>query len=306
MKSLKISSLILIVFLCSSLAMSKDFVFRVISIKGTVEIQKGNIGNWEALKTASKIASNDKIRIVGKSSVNLAHSSGKTIPVDTPEEYTVPQLVALLPSGVGSVGSKLARSVLDDMSKSENMLSKGNKKNLTSVTGAGERGLTYIKVKSPRKVHYLRSEIAFTWFKTVGIQGYKFFITDINDSPVYSFTTKDTNYLIDVDSIGIKKDLYYFWYVASSTEPNKKSDNISFKVLSDNKVSILNDSLEIIKREINAEESAFQQVVIAKFYENNFLIPNAALAYQKAISLSPEVDEYRNLYKRFVINYNYP
>jgi len=301
----KLTSLLIVVLLCSSLALSKDFVFNVISIKGTVEVQKNNSGKWEVLKIATKIAPSDKIRIASNSTVNLAHSSGKTIQVDAPDEYTTAQLVMQVPSGSGSVGSKLARSVFDDMSKSDNMLSKGNKKKITSVTGAGERGLTFIKVNSAKKVHYLMPDISFSWFNTEGMPEYKFFITDINDTPVFSSITKDTNFKIDADSIGITKDVYYFWYVASSADPTKKSDNISFKVLSEKNVSMINDSLEIIKREINAEESAFQQVVIAKFYENNCLIPNAAQAYEKAITLSPDVDDYRNLYKRFTVNYNY-
>jgi hypothetical protein len=305
MNSLKIPSLLLVFLLCSCLALSKDFVFSVISIKGTVEIQKNNSGKWEPLKIATKIGTNDKIRLTNNSTVNLAHSSGKTIEVESPDEYTAAQLAMQVPSGGGSVGSKLAKSVLDDMSKSDNMLSKGNKKKITSVTGAGERGLTFIKVNSSKKVHYLTPDITFYWFKTEGVPVYKFLITDINDTPVYTTTTKDSNFTFDTDSLGLKRDVYYFWYVAAGDDPSKKSDNVSFQILSDNNVAVINDSLEIIKREINAEQSAFQQVVIAKFYENNFLIPNAAKAYEKAISIAPDVDEYLNLYKRFTVNNNY-
>lgn len=305
MNNFKISRLFVLFLLCSCLALGKDFVFSVISIKGTVEIQKNNSRKWEPIKIASKIGNNDKVRISNNSTVNLAHSSGKTLQVDAPDEYTTAQLTSQLPSGGGSVGAKLAKSVLEDMSKSDNLLSKGNKRKITSVTGAGERGLTYIKVNSSKKVHYLSPDISFTWFKTEGVAEYKLFITDINDTPVYTTASKDTNLKINADSIGLKRNLYYFWYVAVSDDPAKKSDNISFMVLSETNISVIHDSLEMIKREINAEESAFQQVVLAKFYENNYLIPYAARAYEKAISIAPEIDEYRNLYKRFVINYNY-
>jgi hypothetical protein len=281
---------------------AKDFVFSVISIKGNLEVQRGGKGSWEKLKVASKVFKTDKIRLQSNSTANLAHSSGKTLQLTDAKEYTPNQLEQTISSQKSSVGAKLAKSVLDEVYNAESALKSGNYKKNTSVTGAGERGLFFIKVDSPRKIHFKQNEITFKWFKTDMSGGYKVFITDVNDMPIYSIMTEDTVLSLDISKLNLKKDVYYFWYVAQAGDTTKRSENISFKALPEKKLQSIMENVEAIKKELNADDSAFLEIVLARYYENNYLIEEADNAYKAALEIAPDVPEYKAMYRIFVEN----
>ena len=47
------------------------------------------------------------------------------------------------------------------------------------------------------------------------------------------------------------------------------------------------------------DESAMRKIVLAGFYETNFLLIDAVVAYEEAIQLAPDVDFYKEAYEEF-------
>ena len=298
----RILTIFLAFFLVFGVVNSADNYFKVISVKGIAEVQKNAKGKWEKVKISQKIASADKIKLSEGAALNLVHNEGKTIFLNTAKEYSTAQLLKMATKKADGVSSKLARAVVDDINKADNMLSSDNYKSQSSLTGAGVRGLYGVKAKSPRKIHYSSPEVSFTWYSAYQGANYKFIITSIDNTPLYSVSTKDTTLKLNINDINLQRDVYYFWYVSAEGDTHKRPDNYSFKVLPENRVSLIRDSINTIQKELSADDPAFREIVLARFYEGNYLIENARQSYNKAIELAPDVETYLEIYKMFIEN----
>ncbi len=277
-----------------------DDYFKVISMKGNVELQQKAKNKWEKVKISQKICESDKIRLSEGASLNLVHSTGKTMFLNTAKEYNIAQLMKMTSRKSDGVSSKLARAVVEDINKADNVMTGDNYKRQASLTGAGVRGIFGVRALAPRKTHYTTGKLTFTWFSAGPDAEYTFVITSIDNTPLYTVTTKDTLLELNIDEINLKRDVYYFWSVSSGDEYSRRPDNYSFKVLPESKVSMIRDSVGAIERELGADDPAFCQIVLARFYEGNSMIEDARKSYDKAIDLAPEVASYVEIYRMFI------
>jgi hypothetical protein len=300
----RIVTVLLLVLFTASVAYTADYEFRVIGAQGGVEIKRST-GKTEKAKIGSKLKSGDALLVAESSSANLCHSSGKTVRITVSGTYSISQIENKLGQGNSSVSQKLAKSVIEDMGKSDNMLSSGGMKGKTSLTGAGTRGTTGITPLTAYKSKQFADDISFKWSRYADEKNYRFVVTNVYDEVILRRDVKDTCFVTNNRDLKLKTDDYYFWYVSPMSDTTIKSKNIGFVILSDQKITAIRESESQIKLEFS-DDVAFQKLILAKLYEQNELMDNALSILGEAIKLSPNDDEVQTAYYSFIVRNKIP
>jgi hypothetical protein len=278
----------------SQALLAQDYAFKVLVNKGNNEVKTGN--SWQPIKTGSTLKSNDEIKLVDNSYLGLIHSTGKPLEVKLPGTYKVSALSAKVGPG-SSVLNKYTDFILSSNSAEA-------KKNRLSATGAVHRGGNTTKVFLPK------SEYAVVFGDSVIIDWEK----DAADPQTYIVTLKsmfgDDLFKTETDKGTVSINL------ASQAFANE--DNIIVEIYPKGQENKIPDPPYMIKKLSVADKdrvkpllteltgqtdqtSAISKLSLAGFYEENKLLVDAATAYLEAIKLAPDVQEYKEYYKEFLL-----
>ncbi len=306
MKMFQIQSVLWIALLIIgvSAAEAADYSFRVVGQQGSVSIKRTS-GKTEKSKVGSRILNGDIVTLGESSSLNLCHSSGKTARITLSGSYSVQQIEKSLADGKTSVSQKLAKSVMDDMGKGDNMMQTSGLKGKTGLTGAGQRSAAGITPLTAYKSRQFADDISFKWSRYANESAYRFTITNVYDEVVFSSAVKDTLFVTNNRELKLKPEDYYFWYVSPQSDTTIKSKSIGFVVLSQQKISAIQESENQIKIEF-PDDVIFQKIILSKLYEQNELIDPALRMLSDAMKADPTDEDVLAAYQSFIVRNKIP
>ena len=113
--------------------------------------------------------------------------------------------------------------------------------------------------------------------------------------------TEDTTYTLDAEELNLRKGSIYKWYVFDANNPKIISDTNSILVLSEADRKSILDTADILNEEIPSEETPLNILSLGFFYESNNLNLEALDQFRKVIELTPECEEYRLLFAKFLL-----
>lgn len=312
----KILILILAFLLSSEIFFAqKDVYYDILASKGNASIQKSNQTRWDKLKTGMLLQSYDKIKLASGDYIVLAGSNGKTIELKNPGEYSKEDIDLLLQGKKKNMTSKFSGYIVEQIKGQKGIIEKDNYRDNMSVTGSVERGFASsssatsqmtakITVSSPRRINILSNSYRFSWTPQANQKDYLIVVTDRFDDEIFKLSVSGNEYVFDSDKLNLKKDEFYFVKVLASGNNNLKSDDYCLMFMSDNSFKDINDSLQLLKEELEDTNSAFANLMYANFFEQNYLFEQAEQHYKMAIQLEPDVEEYKNLFTAFLNRIN--
>lgn len=306
MKKLIINSVFLLALLIISASVSEaaDYAFRVVSQQGSVSIKRAS-GTTEKSKISTRIKSGDVVTVGESSTLNLCHSTGKTVRITLSGNYSVQQIEKMLSDGKTSVSQKLAKSVMDDMGKGDNMMQTSGLKGKTGLTGAGQRSAAGITPLTAYKSRQFADDLTFKWSRYANESAYRFTITNVYDEVIFSSAVKDTIFVTSNRELKLKPEDYYFWYVSPQSDTTIKSKSIGFVVLSQQKISAIQESENQIKVEF-PDDPIFQKIIVSKLYEQNELIDPALRMLSDAMKADPNDEDLLAAYQSFLVRNKIP
>lgn len=289
----KIFSIVSIVLASNliSYAQITDYAFKVLVNKGKNEVKAG--GNWQVIKTGTVLKPKDEVKLGENSYLGLIHASGKPLEVKLAGSYKVEDLAAKV-NGGASVLNKYTDFILS---------SNTEKKSRLSATGAVHRGVGSLKVYLPKAESAVLygNEFVLDWEKKEGAKAYVINIQSLFGQDLYSAETSEKTLAINLNDPRFANEDNLIIEVYPKGEPGKRSDPpYMIKKLS-------NADKERIKRsyneiaELTKENTPLNKLIIAGFYENNKLLIDASNAYQQAIKLGPDVQQYQEEYNNFLL-----
>ncbi len=302
MKFVKFFAVLAVCLLAVSSLYAGGYEFKVMAVKGNVKIYDASSKKWESAKTGSQASKNDKIKIHKNAYASLIHKSGKAVELSKPGTYNASAVSKKVAASKSNVSQRFADYLMDEISSSES-LEESDYASQMGTTGAVERSLEKpkpIKLNSPRKVHFMNPVFTFRWKPLKDVKNYKLIISDRFDKPIFEKEARCCSITLNADELDLNRDSYYFWKVRAESDKNKESDYACFLTLSDKKIGAIKDTVDIIKKELKGGNKASSQIILAAFYEQNYLISQAINSYQKALKYAPNVPIYDNLYKRFL------
>jgi hypothetical protein len=270
----------------------KDEAFKVLVNKGKNEV-KASGGSWQLIKTGSVLKTGDEVKLVDNAYLGLIHKTGKPLELKLAGSYKVVDLANKVSQG-SSVINKYTDFILSANTE---------KKNKLSATGAVHRGVNMLKVylpKSESSVMY-GNELILDWEKKEGVKAYVVNMQSLLGDDLYSTETTEKTIPINLNDAKFANEDNIIIEVYPKGEPGKKADPpYIIKRLSAADKNRIKTSLNEIA-EYTKEETPLNKLILAGFFEQNKLYIDASTAYQQAIKLAPDVQQYQDDYHNFLL-----
>jgi hypothetical protein len=284
--------LLVLTILCGCFsAQSQDYTFKVLVNKGKNEVKSG--GTWLPLKAGSSLKKEDEVKLDNNAYLGLIHATGKPLELKQAGSYKVIDLAAKVSGGGTSVLNKYTDFILS---------SNTEKRNRLTATGAVHRGEEGIHVYLPKpeiSVVY-NKKVAFSWQK--GSAPYIVLLKSMFGDDLVRVETSDTTYSIDLSDPKFANEDNILVDVYPKAEPGKRQDDPPYVLKKLSKAD--KERIKSLLHELGGlpnEHSALNKLIMAGFYEQNKLIIDAGTAYLEAIRLAPDVMQYQEDYKTFLL-----
>lgn len=277
-------------------AFCQEYTFKVLVNKGNNEF-RSNGSSWQPLKTGTSLGDADELRIADNSYVGLAHANGKPVEVKKAGDYKVsPDLTALV-SGGSSVLQKYV-----DFAFSNN--SAEAKKNRLSATGAVQRTAEYSGIRltlPPNQNSGIFNKVAVINWANTRVKGpYVVTFRNMFDDVLQRVETPETSITLDLEEKPLASENAILIEVSAKDDPALISEQHLIKRLAPAQHEAVKKQLDDLLTQMEGE-SALDKLILAGFYEENDLLIDAIAAYEAAIKLAPDVQEFKDAYDGFLI-----
>lgn len=288
--------------LITSAAFSQDYAFKVMANKGSNEVKAGD--TWQPIKTGASLKANDEVKLADNAYLGLISSEGKPLEVRQAGSYKVADLTKKISAG-SSVVNKYTDFILSSNAET--------KKNRLSATGAVHRGdPTAINVHLPESQNAsILNNIAIVSWTTQSPGPYIVTVSNMASEELDKFETSEKTVSIDVTNPKYKFNTDAFSkglvvQVRSKADLKQVSNEFMIKAMDAKQAETLKTQFkeEVGPVAAEAEESALGQITLAGFYEEHHLLIDAIVAYQKAIKLQPDVQQFQEFYDDFLFRNN--
>lgn len=291
----------LALFFLAGTAFGQGYTFRVLANKGANKVKKST-GQVVSLKTGATLNSGDALVAGEGAYIGLMHKSGKTIEVRKSGTMSVAELEKKVITGKTSVASRYAKFVDSKM----NEKGQGSYRSRMNATGAVSRAvadgtLNALVQSSDGTVKVVGDNAIIRWESAKENSTYIVTVKNIEATTIFEAETDKTSIALDFTSEELMEDLGVGLYILTVTDKSDESittGDIGIKRTIDDEE--LNAELEGLKAEV-AVDSPMGKLIYASFYEEKGLLLDALTKYEEVIKMAPEVEDFQELYKNFLI-----
>jgi hypothetical protein len=296
---MKKNILMVALLLAASFGHAQEYVFKVLANKGANEVKSADA--WVPVKTGASLNSTDELKIADNAYLGLVHKSGRPMEVKQAGSYKIADLAAKLGTG-NSVVNKYTDFILSSNSEE-------GKKNRMAATGSVTRGLSSIKVNMPAAQYsgIYNDKMVINWEPAKNEEGliregltYVATIMDMEDNVLSTAETTDTQVTVNLGDGKFKNQSAVLVVVQIKGDSKSISERHVIKRLNTANREKIKNALTTDLGVSPESESAMDKMVLALFYEQNGLILDAITAYQDAIKMAPDVQDYKNAYQEFL------
>jgi len=276
-------------------ALGQDFLFQVIISKGDNSLRESSNTDWQPLKTGSRLDDGYSIKVSENSYVALLSGSGETIELKNNDlrEYTVEDLNGMVNQEDASLIKKYTSYVVSKMAPDER---EKNRKAYASITGAVERDITEVHAYL-KKSSVLYDSLAIIRWEPLADAEYEIIIQNLYSDELHKFVTIKNSITINfADKKLVGLDMVIISIAINGGTPGEYAIT---KVTRDRSADFEKEINEL--REALDNESAFDHLVLAEFFEQNNLILDASTCYEKALSLEPDIQYFKDVYVEFLM-----
>ncbi len=274
-------------FLVVSGANAQDYAFRVLGSKGNNQVDN------KPLRTGSKINKDQTVKISDGSYLGLAHSTGKTLEISKAGTYKVSDLEKEVSQGNTDLVGKYAAFIAEELTSDD---SKNNRFNAKVRTGSVTRDITNapIQVLLPKNAEVYDGNITVKWYlkddAKAMTDNFTFTVKNIFGKVVYEENVKGLQHDLDLNQ-AVFKDQKQLLLVEVTADGNLASDQIGLKKVKDSDAISIAEELA----QLPSENTALNNLIKARFFEEKGLYPNAINAYEASLSIL-DLDQYRKYY----------
>jgi hypothetical protein len=278
-----------------------SYTFKVLANKGQNKVKKAGSSTTEALKTGATLNSGDELIVSQGAYIGLMHKTGRTVEVREPGTKRVAELAQKVTGTASTTASRYAQFIASKMSDENNSYAAR-----MNATGATERatGGAEINVMLPSSVNFLGDTEIIEWAGPEGSDAnteYKVTIMNIFDEVIYEETVTGNTVAIDFSDPSMQNESgLYIFTVQKADDEDIKSGNIGIKRASAEDNAEIVQNYEQLKSEVS-EDSPLNKLIYASFFEENGMLLDAMTKYQEAMQMSPDVEDFQELYERFLI-----
>lgn len=271
-----------------------DYAFKVLANKGSNEVKSGD--SWTAIKTGASLNPNDELKLSDNSYIALVHNTGKPLELKKPGTYKVSDLS----SSVSQQGSGVLTKYTDFILSSN---SAEAKKNRLSATGAVHRGgLDQVKVYLPenQNADVFNTTAIINWEPWKNGGPYVVTFSNLFGDELAKVETPETTAQVNLANPEFANESAIIVEVRAKSDERSKSENHLIKKMAPAMQDKIKKELADFGPDFMTAESAANKILLAAFYEQNKLFIDAITAYEQAITMAPDVTQFKEDYEEFL------
>jgi hypothetical protein len=280
------------VLLISIVCNGQEYAFKVLVNKGQNEVKNGN--EWKPIKVGSSLTIKDEIKLAANGYLGLVHKTGKPLELKGQGAHKIKALEDGIQKKGASVVEKYADFILS---------SNADNKNTLKATGAVHRGPETINVYLPTSPAYTivySSKVIISWDASKLKGPFTLTFSNPFEDELLKVETADSSLTINLQEEAFKNEDNIKIKVRSRQDQMESPDQLILKRLSKADMDRIGKQLQELYAVMD-ENTALSKYYLAGFFESQNLLIDASTFYQEAIRLAPDVEEYRGLYKAFLL-----
>ncbi len=308
MRTIFLRNLALIAFLLiGNLAYSQGgFVFKVLANKGANQVKRAT-GTTEGLKTGATLKTGDQIIAANGAYIGLMHKTGKTLEIKESGVIKVNDLEKKVAALKTSVTSRYAQYVMNKINEEEGGVRK-NYRSSMNATGATTRGnegniALVLPIVDEKKFDVYNAEVFLRWLKPAETSEevtYVVTVKNIFNEVLYSTETDQTMVKLNLDDEAMTNESnLYIVKVELKSNSEISSEEYAIQRVQLDEAPEVKSELETLLAEVD-QATPMGKVIMATFYDENNLVLDAMVSYEKLVKENPEVVDFKDLYKEFL------
>ncbi len=331
MNSFRLFLIFLIFLILQQTIIADDF--SVLALKGTVYYKGTKDKNWQKLTSGKKLSIDQIIKLDDKTYIGLMHKSGLTEELDKAGIYKLADIYNDIIKRKSNITKRFTQFVVNEMSSSDDLLSKSSYRtkmsetgavtravsgeeerieNLVILTGSSESDLAliqeftnfsksidehFINALYPRDSYIIDQKVTFKWLPKKDVKNYHFVILDEKDNKIFEITTVNSQILVDLEEANLKQEQNYYWHVYSD-DCSSNEYCINWINVNNNQ-ELANEIIPLIK-EISINPKPLECLSLASYLADRNIMHKAIEFYEKAIKSAPDIDTYKRVYASYL------
>lgn len=311
MKKALFNTSLFLFFLAGLLQMEASAqTFRVLAASGNImAYPKGNTSDKTKLMSGKTIEGNQIIKLNRSAHLGLLYENGRTIELKKPGKYSTSKLAQSMKKNSSSTTARYFAYIDNELSKEDNDMSE-NHRQYMAVTGSVERSVSLtdaaVSNLSPKWTDIAFMETTLYWEPKEGAEEY--------EVTFYNYPYKDRSKTVFTDQPSLFVNLQemaqelvrgrrskMLYTVKVKGQDASVSDDVFLQVVDEKEEKTILASLDHVTGGQNPDAlSSMEHVARAIVFEEHNMYLNAVDEYKMAIEKSPEVDDYKNLYEKFL------
>ncbi len=286
----------LLLLIANNIALSQTTVATVIISNG--ENMCGKEGNFRKIKIGSSLLSGELLKLSQNGYIALLTTSGSTIELKSSDgaDYNIDEIVSGNDSELSLV-KKYTNYIVSKMAPEE---MENNRKRYASIAGAVERNIGISAYLNKTSELYEPFAI-IRWDPSSGKPPYHISVQDNYGNQLLSSENNNNYIRIDFSNKNLEKvDIV----VISIKDADGLSNEYSIQRVSKKEDTNFGMIVSELKSSLD-DDSAFENLILAEFYEQNNLTLDASTCFEKAMILEPQVTYFRDAYKEFLMRNNF-
>lgn len=298
MKKLLIYSMALMLLFSVEFAFGRSYTFRVLANRGANKVKKAGSGQIIALKIGITLNRRDVLITTAGGYIGLMHKSGKTLEIRKAGTVLVADFEKRITKGKSNVTSRYSAFVSARMNEKK---AGGGYRSRLKATGAVSRTANdgSLEVMIPeRNNKIIGDHVIIRWEPSSEDITYVVTVSDIQNQTLFTKETDKTHINLDLKTEQMMGQPLYLVTISSKDDAEIMSRQRG--IVRVEKDSDLVESLNELKAEIS-DDSSLNKLIYAFFFEENNLLLDALTKYEEVIQLSPDIEDFQELYANFLL-----
>ncbi len=295
-KTKEILVLILFFLVINCFSYAQQYAFKILTFYGQVEYRTSRSDSWKRAQISQNLEKDFAIRMDDNSYTALIYSDGRTMELQNKGIYEIKDLEQNIMNSKISVTQKFANFVVQELIKDKSQM-----KSMKLFAAVVRVKPNHIESAIPVFNSFLDPEINLVWYEYNLSKMYVLNILNSENTTIFMDLTEDTTYTLDAEKLNLRKGFIYKWFVFDANNPQIVSDTNSLLVLSEMDRKSILDTVAILNEEISSDETPLNILSLGTFFESNNLNLEALDQFKKVMELTPESEEYRLLFAKFLL-----
>lgn len=282
---------------CCSVSFGQETSFKVLAVKGNVTFKVYGTDDLVKLKTGMSVNKSGEFRTGNGDYVALNHSTGKLYEITRSGVFKTDMIEKQLMNRK-TIAGKYSAFIYDQLKNT----SSGSSKSMQMLGAVVRARPDFLQVILPNTTNIMDEPLTVKWEKVQDSCTYFIRLFNEEGRTILMHSNDSSSFTINLSDLKLIHGKSYKLLVYCDGKSKAVSDTFCFKMAAKRLQNTVSDSIKTITADVKNPEMAIQKILCALIYHRNGFNIDAMTMFEEALVTAGDVDEFKNLYIRFLLD----